>query len=59
MPTQQPTETPAPREVTVPRAVPSELIEAGPSKASVFLLSCGIAAPLLYVATYIVLAMRW
>ena len=35
------------------------LIKAEPSKLSVFLLSCGIAAPLLYVATDILLAMRW
>ena len=59
MPAQQLTESPAPSEVTIPRAVPSELVKAEPSKPSVFLLSCGIAAPLLYVATDILLAMRW
>jgi hypothetical protein len=34
-------------------------MKAEPSRLSVLLLSCGIAAPLLYVATDILLAIRW
>lgn len=38
---------------------PLEVGRTKPTKLDVFLLSCGIAAPLLYVATDVLLAMRW
>ena len=38
---------------------PPEVTKQGPSKLDVLLLSCGIVAPLLYVATDVFLAMRW
>ena len=48
-----------PTETVTPRAGPPEVVKQGPSKLDVFLLSCGIVAPLLYVATDVFLAMRW
>ena len=53
------TASPPPTEVRFPRAAPPEVTKQGTSKLNVFLLSCGIIAPLLYVATDIFLAMRW
>jgi Protein of unknown function (DUF998) len=43
----------------VRRAGPPEVTKQSPSKLNVFLLSCGVIAPLLYVATDVFLAMRW
>ena len=50
---------PPPTEMGTPRAGPPELRKRGPSKLNVLLVSCGIVAPLLYVATDAFLAMRW
>lgn len=51
--------SPPPTELATLRAGPPEVTKPGPSKLNVFLLSCGIVAPLLYVATDVFLAMRW
>lgn len=50
--------TPAELE-TRARPAPSELTRKGWGKHKIFLLSCGIAAPLWYVLTDVFLAMRW
>jgi Protein of unknown function (DUF998) len=48
-----------PTQISTPRADPSEVTKQGLSKLNVLLLSCGIVAPLLYVATDVFLAIRW
>jgi hypothetical protein len=52
-------ESPPPTDARSPRAAPPEVTKQEPSKLKVLLLSCGIVAPLLYVATDVFLAMRW
>ena len=51
--------SPLPTEMGTPRAGPPEVTKQSPSKLNAFLLSCGVIAPLLYVATDVFLAMRW
>lgn len=47
-------------EASVPvQPAPREITKKGPAKLDIFLLSCGIAAPLLYAFTDVLLAMRW
>ena len=48
-----------PIEAPVVRVAPRAVAGQGPSRLDVLLLSCGIAAPLLYVTTDALLAMRW
>jgi Protein of unknown function (DUF998) len=48
-----------PTEVANPRAGPPEVRTESRSKLNVFLLSCGIVAPLFYVVTDVFLATRW
>jgi hypothetical protein len=50
---------PPPTEVATLRAGPPEATKPSPSKLDVFLVSCGVIAPLLYVATDVFLAMDW
>jgi hypothetical protein len=50
----------SPTETKIPvRPRPREVTKTGLAKVDIFLLSCGIVAPLLYVATDVFLAMRW
>lgn len=51
--------SPPPTEAPLLRVAPRAAARQGPSRVDVLLLSCGIAAPLLYVATDALLAMRW
>lgn len=51
--------SPPPTDMGTSRAGPPEVTKQSPSKLNVFLLSCGVIAPLLYVATDVFLAMRW
>jgi len=51
--------SPPPTEMGTPRAGPPEVTKPSSSKLNVFLLSCGVVAPLLYVATDIFLVLRW
>ena len=47
-------------ETSVPvQPAPREITKKGPAKLDIFLLSCGIAAPLLYAFTDVLLAIRW
>ena len=47
-------------ETSVPvQPAPRELTKKGPTRLDIFLISCGIAAPLLYVFTDVLLATRW
>jgi hypothetical protein len=41
------------------RAAPDEPVKSKPATIQIVLLACGIVAPLLYVATDLILAMRW
>ena len=68
MPARQPTRSkPAaagtaprpPSEAVTPRAAPPEVARRRPFRLSVFLLWCGVIAPLIYVAIDVLLAMRW
>jgi Protein of unknown function (DUF998) len=51
--------SPPPTDMGTSRAGPPEETKRSPSKLNVFLLACGVVAPLLYVATDLFLAMRW
>ena len=41
------------------RPPPSEVTNTGPARLDIFLLSCGVAAPLVYMFTDAILAIRW
>lgn len=49
----------SPAETKVVERAPREITRKGPPTLDILLLSCGIAAPILYVLTDVLLAMRW